>query len=111
MSFCRFGCGVNGTIEQTDGVFVWPEGLAHYVEVHSVRLPEEFVEHARARGFAIPAALSKPDLEGDVEPYDLTFWEEWCQREAPPRWIDRLGAMVRKHQGWKRPKWYQRWRR
>jgi hypothetical protein len=46
-SRCRF-CGiVNGSLELSDGVFVWPEGLAHYVESHGVRLPERFVEHAR----------------------------------------------------------------
>jgi hypothetical protein len=33
----------------TDGVYCWPEGLAHYVKEHDVRLPDEFVTHvARA---------------------------------------------------------------
>lgn len=36
---------VNGNLELTDGVYVWPEGLAHYVAEHAVRLPQEFVEH------------------------------------------------------------------
>lgn len=35
----------NGNLELTDGVYLWPEGLAHYVAEHSVRLPQEFVEH------------------------------------------------------------------
>jgi hypothetical protein len=48
VSWCRFRCGVSGvgSAEQTDGVYVWPEGLAHYVEQHSVRLPDKFVRHA-----------------------------------------------------------------
>ena len=47
-SRCRF-CGVNnGALELTDGVYLWPEGLAHYVEDHGVRLPSEFVEHVLA---------------------------------------------------------------
>ena len=106
-SYCRFGCGRNGTIEQTDGVYAWPEGLAHYVEVHSVRLPEAFVEHARAQDFTIPAALADMDYESDEEPYDMTFWREWCRREAPPRWVDRWGEMLRKSLGGRgRPKWW-----
>ena len=45
-SLCRF-CGCrNGSLELTDGHFVWPEGLAHYVLEHQVRLPKPFVSHA-----------------------------------------------------------------
>ena len=47
-SYCRFACGhrAMGSCDQSDGVFVWPEGLAHYVEAHSVTLPAHFVRHA-----------------------------------------------------------------
>ena len=60
---CRF-CGIdNGAVEYTDGTYVWPEGLAHYIYDHAVRLPEELVSHARTRLDA---------LEGcDVSP---AFW-------------------------------------
>jgi hypothetical protein len=41
-SICRICGQSNGSAELTDGVgFVWPEGLAHYVEAHDVRLPAE----------------------------------------------------------------------
>ncbi|HEY4241521.1 MAG TPA: hypothetical protein VGM88_16985 [Kofleriaceae bacterium] len=46
---CRFGCGRVGRRDLTDGAFVWPEGLAHYVEEHGVRLPPWFVPGRRAR--------------------------------------------------------------
>ncbi len=39
---------IGGFEEFTDGVFQWPEGLAHYVLEHSVRLPAEVVQHAIA---------------------------------------------------------------
>ncbi|NIM58856.1 MAG: hypothetical protein GTO16_07940 [Candidatus Aminicenantes bacterium] len=55
-STCRFLCNnpnVGGK-ELTDGVWVWPSGLAHYVEEHDVFLPEEFVDHARNNGYQIP---------------------------------------------------------
>lgn len=47
-STCRI-CGKrNGTNEFSDGTFMWPEGLAHYVEDHAVRPPERVVAHASA---------------------------------------------------------------
>jgi hypothetical protein len=45
-SRCRFCGRENGNLELSDGLFVWPEGLAHYVTEHAVRLPDRFVEHA-----------------------------------------------------------------
>ncbi len=53
-SYCRFSCGTPsaemGSLDLTDGRFAWPEGLAHYVEAHDVRLPEHFIAHALAGG-------------------------------------------------------------
>lgn len=46
----------NGNLQLTDGVYTWPEGLAHYVSEHAVRLPREFVEHAFACEEALGAA-------------------------------------------------------
>jgi hypothetical protein len=52
-TWCRFRCGIDdadmGTRDLTDGTWVWPEGFAHYVDVHAVRPPAEFVEHVRRR--------------------------------------------------------------
>ena len=44
-SYCRVCDKTNGSQEQSDGTYVWPSGLAHYIEEHNVRLPDEFVEH------------------------------------------------------------------
>src|SRR5262245_37575696 len=42
-SYCRFGCrerGLSmGSLCLTDGLWVWPEGLAHYVAHHEICLP------------------------------------------------------------------------
>ncbi|WP_153798509.1 hypothetical protein [Foetidibacter luteolus] len=45
-SWCRFRCGkdVLGSKEFTDGKFVWPVGLEHYVDYHNIRLPQEIVD-------------------------------------------------------------------
>jgi len=52
-AWCRFGCGIEpkriGFRDLTDGIWVWPEGLAHYVREHGVVLPDEFVKHALSR--------------------------------------------------------------
>jgi hypothetical protein len=46
LSPCRICGRPNGAAEYTDGTYVWPEGLAHYVDEHAVRLPAEVVAHA-----------------------------------------------------------------
>lgn len=49
LSDCRLCGKVNGSAEATDGVYLWPEGLAHYVRDHSVKLPDEVLAHVRRR--------------------------------------------------------------
>ena len=70
-----------GCTELTDGVWVWPVGLAHYVEHHDVRLPDEFAAHAES------VAWSSAYLgEFDDSAFDLEFWRSWCGRNARRRW-------------------------
>ena len=48
-SDCRVcGC-MNGSVDLTDGLYIWPQGLAHYIEEHSIKLPVEFVDYVLAR--------------------------------------------------------------
>lgn len=51
LSWCRFRCEEKflGSGEQTDGIYLWPEKLWHYVEAHNVRLPEDFINHTREK--------------------------------------------------------------
>lgn len=46
-SRCRLCGEANGSTCLSDGAYVWPEGLAHYVERHAVTLPSEFLDHVR----------------------------------------------------------------
>lgn len=55
----------NGSLQVTDGVYTWPEGLAHYVIDHAVRLPQAFVEHAYDHEDALGEAV-----------VDETWWLE-----------------------------------
>lgn len=69
MSSCRFCGELVGHREQTDGTYLWPEGLAHYVADHDVRLPAEFVRHALGTAH-------------DLEQRDVdTAW--WASLEGP----------------------------
>lgn len=49
LSSCRL-CGIlNGVSERSDGRYVWPEGLSHYVREHAVKLPEALLAHIDAQ--------------------------------------------------------------
>lgn len=49
-SYCRFGChggkmwSEMGSRDFTDGRWLWPEGYAHYLEVHGLKPPNSFIE-------------------------------------------------------------------
>ena len=65
-STCRFCQQPNGSLEQTDGAYLWPQGLAHYLLKHAVRLPEPFVEHVRSR---------QAEREADPFAGDSSWWK------------------------------------
>ncbi|GAA3030189.1 hypothetical protein GCM10020229_47000 [Kitasatospora albolonga] len=69
VSRCRLCDRPNGSRDLTDGVYLWPEGLAHYVVEHAVRLPAEFVEHVEVSLQALE------DLERDS-----SWWRENAAR-------------------------------
>jgi hypothetical protein len=86
-SYCRFECGIApsglGDRDLTDGVWVWPEGLAHYVEVHAVRLPDEFIDHMRSQGWRVPAEPITRWVDraaADRPQVNFSFWIAWSFR-------------------------------
>jgi hypothetical protein len=46
----------------TDGRFVWPGDLAHYVRSYHVRLEGALLEHMMANGWAVPAGVNIAEL-------------------------------------------------
>jgi len=68
LSPCRLCRKQNGHREFTDGTYLWPEGLAHYVLEHAVRLPNVFVQHALNR-------LNGADPSGGIS-LDTDWWRE-----------------------------------
>lgn len=80
-SYCRFACGIGelGRADLTDGRYVWPDGLAHYVEQHDVRLPPRFVAAAVAAGGGVaPFKLPRPRFGL----YDPAAWLAWAAAEG-----------------------------
>ncbi len=79
-SWCRMGCaGVPediGTQDLTDGVWLFPEGLVHYVRHHAVRPPEAFLEHLRGRDFQQADLRTAEPGHEPVMDLDSLTWEE-----------------------------------
>lgn len=45
---------IGGLAVLTDGTYSWPSDLAHYVERHHARVPDDLLAHARSNDFAMP---------------------------------------------------------
>jgi hypothetical protein len=59
ISLCRVCGKANGSAERTDGVYQWPEGLAHYVREHGVRPPVSVIRHIISAQDKIPMRANK----------------------------------------------------
>ncbi len=70
-----------GDSDLTDGTWLWPQGLVHYVEVHGVALPDEFLAKARAMRGKVPE-LSEAQRSELIEQRqyaaDVGYWIAWC---------------------------------
>ena len=84
-SSCRI-CGKTlGTTDVTDGTWIWPEKMEHYVLEHDlVNVPQEFIEHAESNNWSIePVAqeclevLEQRICDSKVK-IDRDFWVQWC---------------------------------
>ena len=79
---CRYGCGQNGFTELSDGVWTWPQGLAHYVREHAVGLPPAFVTHVRSANEQPSPELAQRGL-GDAR-VDDSVWIAWARQYRGP---------------------------
>lgn len=80
-SYCRI-CGKTlGSHCLTDGFYIWPEKLEHYVSEHNVRLPEEFIEHACKKHWEI-TIQDNIDLRHFRPKENYIFWKEWCRKNS-----------------------------
>ena len=72
-SWCRFRCGENemGSSCFTDGKYLFPEKLIHYIEKHHVRLPNEFIKHV--------LNYEKHEIPTDLNEYQVDY--SWWKKE------------------------------
>ena len=84
-SNCRFKCGASdeqmGSADLTDGEWLWPEGLAHYVETHSVALPAEFIETMKDNNWICPEVYVPSDVC-----VDTAHWIAWARANRNTIW-------------------------
>ncbi|HET6249536.1 MAG TPA: hypothetical protein VFE47_17745 [Tepidisphaeraceae bacterium] len=82
ISWCRFRCGLTGlgmgSRCLTDGEWVWPEGLAHYIGKHSVTLPDAMIESMRRRGWKVPVVPRHVKYDVLGKP-NQRFWISWAK--------------------------------
>jgi hypothetical protein len=78
-SWCRFHCGIDDEglklVEYTDGEWIWPGDLVHYVNVHGILLPDEFIACATS------TRSPQPD---DDRSASLEFWISWAKTRQSP---------------------------
>jgi len=61
LAHCRV-CGVmNGSQDLTDGTWIWPSGLAHYLREHEIRPPQSFVDYVLSKKVVSPLEMMSDD--------------------------------------------------
>ena len=45
---------IGGSVYRSDGVWLWPVDLSHYLNMHDVALPESFLQHIRDANYEPP---------------------------------------------------------
>jgi hypothetical protein len=73
-----------GSRDFTDGMWIWPEGLAHYVHNHGVTLPDDFVARVLSGS---PTRYAR-----EAEEVDWNYWHDWCGTRRATGALDRLRA-------------------
>ena len=69
-SWCRFNCGEieMGNRDYSDGVYLFPEGLLHYIEQHGVKLPDVVIQKM------LSTSIVKYNFESDFS-VDIEWWQ------------------------------------
>jgi len=75
---CLYGCNYSdGYAELTDGKWVWPCDLAHYVDTHSILVPQEFIADVVAS-----IGLQEFNEEWRSQHDEFDYWRDWCEKNA-----------------------------
>jgi hypothetical protein len=93
-SHCRI-CGYdrNGHADLSDGTYLWPEGLAHYVREHRVQLPGQFTAHIAARLTELRGAGTYEEWWAGLYASGITVVRLVAEDGAPPVSTERWPAV------------------
>ncbi|WP_054851350.1 hypothetical protein [Olleya sp. ITB9] len=56
---------VGSTLYLSDGYWIWPKWLIHYVQEHNMKLPNDFLIHIESKDFEIDQRLVKKIIENE----------------------------------------------
>lgn len=76
-SACRICDKILGTRCLTDGAYIWPEKLEHYIVEHDIFLPQEFIDHAKNNKWQVKKTDYNGSYHGEI---DRSFWINWCEK-------------------------------
>jgi hypothetical protein len=76
---CRLCDEVLGTRDLTDGEWVWPERLEHYITDHDVTLPDAFIATMERNRWRAPACA---DATAVYNYEDFDYWRQWAGQQS-----------------------------
>lgn len=113
-SSCRICTEDLGSREATDGVWAWPVGLPHYVEVHDTRLPEAFLAAARMPDWTVPPWLATLEPQHWIQTGESSMpltpgvapgwiveddaWLDWSAANTPARPMPNAASLAEAQQ-------------
>jgi hypothetical protein len=93
-----------GSRDLTDGAWVWPEALAHYVDRHAVTLPEQFVTHAISSGWGELGLDKMTRAAATINEVSDEIWIQWAAARRWPQVLEQLRAGRRKAEAFNKAK-------
>lgn len=97
---CRFECELSntkalGNTDMTDGQWMWPEGLSHYVEKHNLLLPPEFLKYLKRNNYQLPPIDSDfaKSFTGEGYPQQIEtsgddkVWVNWLKEKGEDEYL------------------------
>ncbi|MEK6833229.1 MAG: hypothetical protein AABY32_04225 [Nanoarchaeota archaeon] len=72
---CRICDTLLGTRCLSDGTWIWPQRLEHYIIEHNIVLPEEFINYMEESNWE-PKSINIENIHINS---DDTFWIKWCE--------------------------------
>ena len=86
---CRLCDEVLGTKDLTDGEWVWPERLEHYITDHDVILPDAFIATMERNDWRAPARPDVTAASSSNRPSHLPYryesfddWRQWAAKQS-----------------------------